>query len=76
RYSLNEAEARLGRPIVKDQLKLLKMRNTHPAFADNAAIEAEQPDPHSLKITWRSGEACAVLEADVAAADYRITLKD
>ncbi|MBQ4434502.1 MAG: glycosidase [Clostridia bacterium] len=76
RYSLDEAEARLSRPIVKDQLKLLKMRNTHPAFADNTAIEAEQPDPHSLKITWRSGEAYAVLEANVAAADYHITLSD
>ena len=75
-YTLEEAEARLSRPVVAEQLKLLRMRNLHPAFADGAAIEAEQPDPHSLKITWRCGNAYAILEADLATADYHITLSD
>ena len=73
-YTLEAADARLSLPVVKEQLKLLQMRNLHPAFAEDAAIEAEQPDPHSLKITWRCRDACAVLEADLAAADYHITL--
>lgn len=75
-YSLEAAEARLGLPVVAEQIKLLRMRNEHPAFGEGAVIEAEQPDARRIKITWRCGEASAILEADLAAADFHIRLSD
>ena len=71
-YSPEEARARLALPVVQKQLSLLKMRNTHPAFAEDATITAEHPTPGTLILTWCSGSAKATLTADLAALTYHI----
>ena len=71
-YAPEEAAERLTRPVVAEQLRLLALRNTHPAFGPGAAVAAQQPEKHSLRLTWRRGEAWATLDADFRALRYTI----
>ena len=71
-YTLAEAEACLGEEVTAEQLRLLALRNTHPAFGKGAAVSAEQSEGHLLRLTWRRGGAWARLDADLRAARYEI----
>ncbi len=75
-YTPAQAEARLQSPVVLKQLSLLRMRCAHRAFREGAFRSAEQTGPHTLKLTWAADGALAVLEADVARAEYTVTLSD
>ncbi len=72
-FTKEQAAQRLKLPVVRNQLKLLKLRNTHPAFAGGAKVEAEQPDDHTLRLTWRQGDAWASLYADFHKVCWEIT---
>jgi sucrose phosphorylase len=61
--SMEEIEARLELPIVRDQLELIRLRNTSPAFAGEMRIL--ETEPHRLHITWRHPKATATLKADL-----------
>ena len=61
--SMEEIEARLELPIVRDQLELIRLRNTSPAFAGEMSILGTEP--HRLHITWRHPKATATLKADL-----------
>ncbi|MBT8429686.1 MAG: glycosidase [Gammaproteobacteria bacterium] len=61
--STEEIEARLELPIVRDQLELIRLRNTSPAFAGEMRIL--ETEPHRLHITWRHPKATATLKADL-----------
>jgi len=53
----------LKRPVVLDQLELIRLRNTSPAFrGEMKIIESE---PHQLHISWQHPEASATLKADL-----------
>ena len=73
-YTLAEAKACLQKPVVQKQLELLKLRNTHPAFSDGAAVTVERPSPDGIVLTWRAGEAEASLRADLTALTYEISV--
>ncbi len=75
-YTLAEVEALSCKPVVAEQLRLLAMRNAHPAFSRDAAITVEQPEPHCIRLTWRSGEHWASLDADLRVMQYRIANSD
>jgi len=61
--SMEEIEAKLELPIVRDQLELIRLRNTSAAFAgEMSALETEA---HRLHITWRHTKATATLKADL-----------
>ncbi len=72
-FTMAQVKERLQKPVVRDQLKLLTFRNTHPAFAQGAQVEAEQPEAHTLRLTWRKGEAWASLYADFRQVRWDIT---
>jgi len=61
--SIDEIEAKLQLPIVLDQLALIRLRNTSPAFAGEMSIPSTES--HELHITWRHPEATATLKADL-----------
>ncbi len=71
-FAFDEAAARLHTPLVAEQLRLLALRNTHPAFGEGAEVLAEQPDAHSLRLTWRQGGAWAMLDADFEALRFDV----
>jgi sucrose phosphorylase len=63
------AEA-LARPAVTDLLKLIRLRNTHPAF-QGAFTTSPTPD-ESLDLRWRNGAATARLWVDLRSGEHVI----
>lgn len=68
-----EAAARLGLPVVAQQLELLRMRNRFAVFCEDAAITAGAEDSR-LCITWRAAGQKAVLNADFASSAFEIAI--
>lgn len=73
RTNLSDSDAAeaLKKDVVKKQLELLKLRNSHPAFSAGAEITVKA-DGSSLVITWRSGDSEATLDADLANVTYTV----
>ncbi|MEM1333373.1 MAG: DUF3459 domain-containing protein, partial [Actinomycetota bacterium] len=71
----HEALAALERDVVRDQLELLRLRNTSPAFGGTLAVEATPDEPARLVLRWRSadGTAEAMLDADLATEAFSVT---
>ncbi len=63
-------ESGLKRPIVLDQLELIRLRNTSPAF--NGEMTIIETEPHLLHITWRHPEVTLTLKADLS--DHSFTV--
>ncbi len=61
--SMEDVEEGLGRQVVRDQLALIRLRNTSPAFHGELTIHETESD--RLHLSWRHGECSAALEADL-----------
>ncbi|NEX16548.1 MAG: glycosidase [Halochromatium sp.] len=72
--SLEDVEAGLKRLVVRDQLKLIQLRNTCPAF--QGSFEVHPTDEHHLRISWRNGESLATLDADLRNSSFRVGASD
>ncbi|WP_462320658.1 alpha-amylase family glycosyl hydrolase [Halochromatium sp.] len=72
--SLEDVEAGLKRLVVRDQLKLIQLRNTCPAF--RGSFEVHPTDEHHLRISWRDGDSLATLDADLRNSSFRISAND
>jgi len=72
--SLEDIEAGLKRLVVRDQLKLIQLRNTCPAF--QGSFEVHPTDEHHLRISWRNGESLATLDADLRNSSFRVGASD
>lgn len=73
-YTLQEIEGEVQRPVVKELLRLMKFRNTHPAFDGEFCLE--ESGDKELVIERRSGEAWARLEADFEKKSFQITYSE
>jgi len=65
RTTLKTIDIAIGikRPVVMDQLELIRLRNTSPAFkGEMKVIESE---PHVLHIIWQHTDASTTLKADL-----------
>jgi len=69
--SLGDIEHGLKRSIVSDQIKLIRLRNTSPAF--RGSIKIHDVDRSSLHISWEHPEATATLKADLAGHGFTVT---
>ncbi len=69
-YSREEVLRDLNKPVVKRLLALMRLRNTHAAFA--GGFESHAPDTHLLTLIWRHGAAYARLEVNLATQSGRI----
>ncbi len=69
--SLGEIEKALTKDIVKEQIGLLRMRNTHPAFSRDSRITVSSTGS-TLTIKWENERAGATLNADLNTFDYSI----
>ncbi len=63
-YTPAEIEESLSKPVVKTLLQLIRLRNTHPAFAGRADFET--PTDETLVIRWRSAEHWAELDVNLS----------
>ena len=65
-----DIEAGLKRPIVLDQLDLIRLRNVSPAFAGE--MKVFETEPHLLHIAWQHPEATATLKADLCNHSFAV----
>jgi sucrose phosphorylase len=72
--SLETVEADLEREIVKDQIELIRLRNSSSAFTGALAIHPT--DPHLLHLTWKDANTSATLKADLASCRFTIEHRD
>jgi len=72
--SLAAARNDLQRPIVRDQLALIRLRNTSRAFAGEATV-ADTAD-HLLEVSWRNGADRVTLKADLAACTFEVIVQN
>ena len=67
----SDIEQGLKRNIVRDQLELIRLRNTSPAF--NGELQIHKTEGHSLQLTWRNHNSSASLKADLRHHGFEIT---
>ena len=60
--------------IVQDQLQLIRLRNTSPAF--EGELEIEDTDEHLLCLTWTRDSCSATLKADLRDHSFNVEHKD
>ncbi len=73
--SAEEAEEALRRDVVKDQLTLLRFRNTCPVFDGDARIRFAA-EGSTLTIRWEHAAGTAELTADLADASFTVKARD
>ena len=71
-YTQAEIAQQVQRPVVQELLTLMRLRNTHPAFAVEGELEASlgQPDKLTIKRTYK--EHWAVLAVNLTDYSYQI----
>ena len=72
--SLADVRSGLESEIVKNQVKLLRLRNNHAAFRGNLEISETASD--RLHLTWRNGSAYAILEANLHGHGFTVSHSD
>jgi len=72
--STADIERGLKRKVVLDQLELMRLRSTSPAFA--GALTVHDTADHRLHMSWRNGGCSAVLEADLRTHGFTIVHTD
>lgn len=69
--SQSDIDEGLKRILVRDQLQLIKLRNSSPAFGGEPELHA--CEEHRLHLSWRNRECIATLEANLRDFDFTIT---
>lgn len=70
--TLEQVDAGLNNPVVQEQLKLLKLRASHPAFDPSADIQIDG-EGNSFSIRWSTPQAWIALHCDLEHLTYEIT---
>jgi sucrose phosphorylase len=70
----NDIEQGLKKTVVRDQLELIRLRNTSPAF--DGELTVISTDEHCLHLTWKHQECTATLNADLRDYSFSITHND
>ena len=65
-----DIELGLERPVVLDQLELIRLRNSSRAFDGELSVSGAEP--HLLQMTWEHPEETVTLEANLDTHDFRI----
>jgi sucrose phosphorylase len=70
-YTAAEIESALRRPLVQKQIELIRLRNTHPAFAGEFQVEA--PADNRIWMQWSLQENRIAFHADLSVPRAFIT---
>lgn len=73
-YTAEEVEISLRKSAVGRLLELIRLRNTHPAFAGQAQVEV--PRPECLSISWKNGAHWARLDVNLSEPRALVTYSD
>jgi len=74
--TLEEAYKGLEENVVRQQLSLLRFRNSFPAFGFDAKLKILDSEPEILKLRWENNGCVAILEANLKNYSYNITATD
>jgi sucrose phosphorylase len=69
-YSLKESIDNLNKPIVKDILTLMELRNNHDSF--QGEFNLHTTDSNSLKLSWEKGKIKSILDIDLKSRELNI----
>jgi len=72
--TMSDIEQGLSKPIVRDQLRLIRLRNTSPAF--DGKLEVGDTDAHRLHLKWEHQGNTALLQADLRDHSFSIVHTD
>jgi sucrose phosphorylase len=61
-YTADEVQLQVQRPVVRQLLDLIELRNTHPAFSGEFTLEPS--DDATLTLSWRHGTHQALLNVN------------
>jgi sucrose phosphorylase len=70
-FGADELAQDLQKPVVQALLDLIKLRNSHPAFAGQLSVS--QSSEHTLAMQWEAEHDHALLEVDFAACRASLT---
>ncbi len=70
RYTPAEIAADLQRPVVQALLRLIRLRNEHPAF--DGSFSVAEASATVLTLQWQAGAASATLRVDFAATSFEL----
>jgi sucrose phosphorylase len=70
-YTAAEIASALGSPLVQKLIELIRLRNTHPAFAGE--FQVKTPAEHEIRIRWRLEEHWIEMHADLSVPRAVIT---
>jgi len=73
-YSIEEIDQEVQKPVVKKLLRLIQLRNTHPAF--NGKFNLNQSSDREISITWTNQGKYATLYVDLLKNSSKITHTD
>jgi sucrose 6(F)-phosphate phosphorylase len=62
-YRTEEVVAAIRRPVVRRVFDLVRLRNSHPAFAGQ--LDVATPDETAILMRWRHGDEACELEVDL-----------
>ena len=68
--SISDIKEGLKRDVVKDQISIMRLRNTHKAFLGNLTINAT--DEHEIDLSWEYESHYAQLKADLRTSQFTI----
>jgi len=72
RYTPDEVDKALARPVVQQLLASLRLRNTHPAFdGDWELLDGEE---HELAMRWTLDDEVAALHVDLATRTFQLSV--
>jgi sucrose phosphorylase len=67
-----EIDEALRRPVVQRLLRLVRLRNSHPAF--NGTLEVRSSGPSRLRMSWQAVSSRCALEVDLSSG--RVTIDE
>jgi len=70
-YTRNDIEHALATPMVQQLCDLIRLRNSHPAFAGE--FELLESPAHALRMRWTAGGERAELAVDFAQSSFVVT---
>jgi sucrose phosphorylase len=71
-YTRSEIDQALARPVVSDLLRLIRLRNEHPAFEGTFELAASADE--AIELRWCKGQEFARLYVDLRTCSYRLEL--
>jgi len=74
--TLEQACKGLEKNVVRQQLSLLRFRNSFPAFGFDAKFKTLDSEPEILKLRWENNGCAATLEANLKNYSYNIAATD